>query len=124
MSVFFFLLEMPKVNFNKGVCGVRKWQFARLDDLDLLCEVNIFLTCSWPGGCRVCRKYLTWCLEILMDRWNYIRYIDFYYAPDVVKNNRKLFNQSFNFESAQRKKQRMDELLCRKNYFFNNLTFT
>ena len=120
MSVFSPPLEMPKerVNFNKGIYGVRKWQFARLDDLDLLCEISIFSTYSWPGSCTVCRKYLRWCLEVLMNRWDYTRYIDFYDALEVVRDNRKLFNKSLYFESDQRKKQRITELLCRKNDFF------
>ena len=53
-----------------------------------------------------------------MDRWDYTRYIDFYDALEVVRDNRKLFNKSLYFESDQRKKQHITELLCRKNDFF------
>ena len=81
---------MPKVNHQKGL-------FARLDDRDLLCEISIFSSCSLIGLCQPCRKHLTWCLEILQQRWNYIEYIDFYSALEVIKNNRKLFNDSVKF---------------------------
>ena len=32
-----------------------------------------------------------------MLRWDYIKYIDFYSALEVVKNNRRLFNDSLKF---------------------------
>ena len=31
------------MNFNRDVYGVRKWQYEKLDDIDLLCEISIFL---------------------------------------------------------------------------------
>ena len=49
------------------------------------------------GLCRPCKKHLTWCLEILMLRWDYIKYIDIYSVLEVVKNNRRLFNDSLKF---------------------------
>ena len=86
------------INFVLGLYGIRKWQIARLDDLDLLCEISIFSSCLWPGLCRPCRKHLIWCLDILQQRWNVSKYIDFYDALEVVKQNRKLFNKSLKFE--------------------------
>ena len=88
---------MPKVNYEKGLFGIRKWQFAHLDDIDLLFEISIFSSCLMSGQCRPCRKHLTWCMEILQERWNYIDYIDFYSALEVIKNNRTLFNDSLRF---------------------------
>ena len=46
---------------------------------------------------RPCRKHLTWCTEILILRWDYIKFIDFYSAMEVIKNNRELFNDSLDF---------------------------
>ena len=59
-----------------------------------------------------------------MSRWDYIRYIYFYDALEVVRDNSKLFNKSLHFESEQEIKQCITELLCRKNDFFNNQTYT
>ena len=30
------------MNFNRGVYGVGKWQYEKLDYIDLLCEISIF----------------------------------------------------------------------------------
>ena len=95
--MLFFFLGMPKMNLNKGLFGVRKSKFQRLDDINLLCEINILSSCEMSGLCRPCKKHLTWCLEIVMLRWDYIKYIDFYSALEVVKNNRRLFNDSLKF---------------------------
>ena len=95
-------LPKSRMNFNRGVYGVRKWQYEKLDYIDLLCEISIFFSsCSWPSVCRVCRKYLRWCLEILMNRWSYIQFIDFYDALEAVKNNRELFNSSIKYDSER-----------------------
>ena len=45
MCLFFpFFRKMPKqkVNFGKGIFGIRKWQNERLDDINLLSEISIF----------------------------------------------------------------------------------
>ena len=82
-----------------------KWEFARLDDVDLLCEITISSSCKWPGLCGSCRLHLTWCLEILQNRWDDLKYIDFYDALKVMKENKKLFNKSFNFFEHWRKEK-------------------
>ena len=49
-----FLLAMPKMNLNKGLFGVRKWQFERLGDIELLCEISILSSWETSGLCRLC----------------------------------------------------------------------
>ena len=88
-----FFLE----GFNRGLFGGRKWQYAKLDDIDLLCEISIFSSCKIDGLCRVCSKHLRWCIEILMTRWDFSTNIDFYSALEVAKNNRQFFNDSLKF---------------------------
>ena len=77
---------------RQGQYGITKWQFEALDDIDLLCEISIFSSCCWPGVCRVCKKFLRWCIQILLKRWNYTKYIDFFDALALVRGNRQLFN--------------------------------
>ena len=62
---------------------------------------------------RPCKKHLSWCIEILTLRWNYIKYIDFYSALEVVENNRQLFNDSlkFSFDKIQ-----ILQLILRKTF--------
>ena len=90
---------MPKINTNcqKGLFGIRRWQYARPDDIDLMCEISVLSSCTLPSYCRPCRKHLAWFLVILMLRWNYIQYIDFHSVMEVIKNNRRLFNKSLKF---------------------------
>ena len=108
----YFLLEMSKVNCQKDLFGIKKWHFARLGDIDLVCEVTIFSSCLMSGQCRLCRRHLKWCLEILQERWNYIDYIDFYSALEVIKNNRTLFNDSSRFVFWR--KNQIRKLISRK----------
>ena len=88
---------MPKMNFNKGLFEVRKWQYTKFDDIELLCKISIFSSCKIDELCRVCSKHLRWCIEILMMRWDFVTNIDFYSALEVLKNNRQFFNDSLKF---------------------------
>ena len=88
---------MSKVNYARGLFDIGKWRFSRMDDINLLCEISIFLSCSWPGLCRPCKKHITWCLEMLQLRWNCIEYIDFYSVLELIKNKRQFFNDSLEF---------------------------
>ena len=92
--------------------GISKWEFARLDGVDLLCEIIIFSSCKWPGLRGSCRLHLTWCLEILQNRLDDLKYTDFYDALKVVKENKKLFNKSLKFEYWCKKK--ILQLISRK----------
>ena len=103
---------MPKVNYDKGLFGIRRWKYVNMDDIDLLCEISIFLSCTLPGKCRPCKKHLKWCLKILQRRWDYVKYIDFYNALEVVKNNKQFFNDSLEF--SYWKKDYIQQLISRK----------
>ena len=100
------------VNFGRGIFGIRKWQFGCSDDIDLLCEICIFSNCSWSRLCRVCKKYLRWCLELLQDRWNTEKYIDFYDALQIVRDNKKPFCKSLKFEYWR--KEHIIQLISKK----------
>ena len=100
------------ININEGRYGVRKYQFAALDDIDLLCEISIFSSFLWPGLCGACQKHLTWCIEILQQRWNVEKYIDFYDALRVVRENKILFNCLLKFEYWR--KEKILKLICKK----------
>ena len=93
-----------RFNYRQGLYGIKKRQFAALDDLDLLCEINIFLKLfvAWPMS--PLSKAPDVVLGILQPRWNVVKYIDFYDTLEVVKQTRKLFNKSLKFEYWQKDK--------------------
>ena len=47
-----------RMNINHGLFGVRKWQYEKLDDIDLLGEISILIDCELLGKCRACTKHL------------------------------------------------------------------
>ena len=52
-----------KQNFTRGIFGIRKWQYERLDVFELLSEISILSSCSSPAECRVCKKTLNMVLR-------------------------------------------------------------
>ena len=72
----FFFLEMSSVpiknslrmNINHSLFGVRKWQYEKLDDIDLLGEISILIDCELLGKCRAYTKPLKRIIEILKER--------------------------------------------------------
>lgn len=94
MTPFFFLEQNAiKINLNCKRYGANKWMYKELDDTDLLYEIGILSFCEEIEHCQVCRKLLEWCIQILSERWNYIKYIDFYEALKVLRENKELFSK-------------------------------
>lgn len=100
---------MPKIK------KLSKESYCFLDIPELLCELGIFASCRWPNGvCRICRKRLIWCLEILIDKWNFKKYIDFKDALRLLNKDMSLFNRSLSFGYTYVRKEKILQLLARK----------
>ena len=56
------------MNINRSLFGVRKWQYEKLDDIDLLGEISILIDCKLLGKCRAYTKPLKRIIEILKER--------------------------------------------------------
>ena len=85
------LKKMPKLNIKNKCFGVARWMYRDLDDIDLLCKICVLSNCSEIQHCTCCRHLLKWCLDILMNRWDEIRSINFWDAMKIVKDNKDLF---------------------------------
>ena len=57
--------------------GVTKREYEMFDDIDLLIEVGFLIQCEAIDRCGTCRKLLRFCLQILIDCWDEIRFINF-----------------------------------------------
>ena len=83
-----------QMNINRGLFGVRKWQYEKLDDIDLLSEISILIDCELLGKCRACTKHLKWIIEILKERWDSDNNVDFEEALKIVRKHKKFFQKS------------------------------
>ena len=83
-----------QMNINRGLFGVRKWQYEKLDDIDLLGEISILIDCELLGKCRACTKHLKWIIEILKERWDSDNNVDFEEALKIVRKHKKFFQKS------------------------------
>ena len=45
-------------------------------------------------GCRACRHLLKFCIKILLNRWDEIRFIDFFDALKIIKDNKDFFKKA------------------------------
>ena len=72
-------LKMPKLYMKKKCYGVNKWMLENLDDINLLYEIGVLSNCYE-------RK------NILMNRWDEIRYINFFDAMKILKQNKEIFS--------------------------------
>ena len=85
------------MNINRSLFGVRKWQYEKLDDIDLLGEISVLIDCELLGKCRTCTKRLNWIIEILKDRWDSDINVDFENALKIVRKHKKFFQKSIDF---------------------------
>ena len=92
-----FFLDMPKISKRKTRVdlgksyGVTKYEYEQLDDIDLLCEVGFLIRCDKIDKCRSCRKLLRFCLKILINRWDEIRFLNFFDALKIIKDYKSFF---------------------------------
>lgn len=86
---------MPRLQIKNKRFGVNRWMLENSDDIDLLYEVCILSSCDEIKHCS-CRKHLLkWCLEILQNRWDEIRFINFFDALKVLEQNKLFFTIDF-----------------------------
>ena len=74
-----------KIEISRGRYGVCKYQYWKLDCLDLFIELLILLNCKILGTCRPCTNLLRFVVETLRNKWDDIRFIDFEEALALLK---------------------------------------
>lgn len=83
-----------RIDFTRKRFGVCKWQYEKLDDIDLLIEVGILSNCKLIYRCRPCRHNFRFCLQVLMNKWDEFRFFSIENALKIVKSNKKLLQTS------------------------------
>lgn len=66
-----------KIEIESGSYGACKKQCWNLDRVDLYIELLILLNCGLIGVCRLCTNLLKYVVQILRNKWDNIRFIDF-----------------------------------------------
>ena len=100
-----------KIEINKGRYGVCKKEFYYFDSVDLYIEMLILLNCELIGQCRTCTNIFRWVIEILQEKWDTIRFINFEKAMEIAKNI--TLPNSLIVKYYQNKKKNI-KLICRK----------
>ena len=104
-------LKMPKLYIKKKCYGVNKWMLENLDDIDLLYEVGVLLSCHEIEHCSCCKHWSKWCLEILINRWDEIRHINFFDAIKIIKQSRFFFTNDFLNRYREGNKQKVQSIV-------------
>ena len=84
-----------KIDFCRGVYGVRRWQYEHFDCIDLYIELLILISCEIIDNCRPCHLFLKWIVQLLIYKWDTIRYIEFAEALRRANYLKILFSTSF-----------------------------
>ena len=75
-----------KIYVDRGRYGVCKKEYYHFDCVDLYLEMLILLNCEFIGKCRPCTNISKWIIEILYEKWDDIRFINFEKALEIAKN--------------------------------------
>ena len=75
-------------------CGVTRYEYEMSDDIELLMEIGFLIQCDMIDGCRACRHLLKFCIKILLNRSDEIRFIDFFDALKIIKDNKDFFKKA------------------------------
>ena len=79
-------MHSRKIYLDRGRYGVCKKEYYHFDCVDLYLEMLILLNCELIGKCRPCTNILKWIIEILYEKWDDIRFINFEKALGIAKN--------------------------------------
>ena len=88
-------LVMPRLQIKNKCFGFNRWMLENFDDIDLLYEVCILSSCNEIKHCPCYKHLLKWCLQILQNRWDEIRFINFFDAMKVLEQNKSFFTIDF-----------------------------
>lgn len=86
---FQYKKRTTRIDIHSKTYGVTKKEYEELDDIDLLIEVGFLIQCKQIGFCRTCKKLLKFCLTILVNHWDEIRFINLFEA--IQKNCKGFF---------------------------------
>ena len=63
-----------RINIDRfGVCEKEYWYF---DCVDLYIELLVLLNCKIIGECKTCTSLLKWIVNILINKWDTIKFIE------------------------------------------------
>ena len=100
-----------KIYVDRGRYGVCKKECYHFDCINLCLEMLILLNCEFIGKYRPCTNILKWIIEILYEKWDNIRFINFEKALEIAKNL-KISNSLLVNYYQQQKKEIKD--ICKK----------
>ena len=86
---------MPRLQIKNKCFSVNRWMLENLDDIEFLYKVCILSSCYEIKHCSCCKHLLKWCLQILPNRWDEIRFINFFNAIKVLEQNKSFFTIDF-----------------------------
>lgn len=75
-----------KIEIERGRYGVCKKEYWKFDCVDLYIELLILLNCELIGKCRSCTNLLKWIIDILKNKWDDIKFINFEKSLEIAKN--------------------------------------
>ena len=68
--------EALRIDFRKKRYGVARWQYEKLDCIDLYMEMLILINCRFIGTCHPGTSLLKWILDTLNRKWDNNRFIE------------------------------------------------
>ena len=111
-------MHSHKIYLDRGRYGVCKKEYYHFDCVDLYLEMLILLNCELIGKCRPCTNILKWIIEILYEKWDDIRFINFEKALGIAKN--LTISNSLLVDYYQQQKKEIKDI-CKKDKVTDDL---
>lgn len=74
-----------------------KYQLERLNDIDIFCGIGFLINCKNIDKCHSCKHLLKSCIKVLLNRWDEIRFINFFEVIKILKQSKELFREEYDF---------------------------
>ena len=123
-----------KIDFARRSYGATKWQYEQFDCVDLYIELLILLNYQFIDRCGPCRHFLKWVIDILLKKWDTIRFIEFGEALKMAnvfkkvsstsartehfKSNRKFLKKMIRYSKKNKKGKTAKDVIFKNKSFF------
>ena len=87
----------------------------------LLIEVGILSNCKYIDKCRPCRHLLTFALDVLQQKWDEIRFINFEKALELIKKLKHLFQYSAVLKHYEQNRRKLKRIIAKARIENNHL---
>ena len=102
-----------RMEFARNRFEAAKRHYEKLDCVDSYIELLILINCCFLNKCRPCRHHLKYVIDLLIEKWDDIRFIKFEDALELAKYLKTFVPSSFVLDHYQINRKLLKKMIAK-----------